>query len=712
MFTFGFRFSSLLIVLTCTIFLSPLSAKEIDAESALEDFIHYTLVANVEDAQTYAKLLIRDDMSDVEFYQMVTETKQRYDRFDRAIGWAMFVSDLERFAAMLEERFENGRTELIRNADRLYESIDLLKGTTRQRILAEKRLQEAGEYAVPILLKTLQASGDARTSRIVREMLVSIQRDAVLPLTVALPHLGKNSKVLVIKALGEIGYAHSAPALISILQDDQQAPAVQNAAKNALSQLGISEVTNLSTLNNVVANQFFDGQQSVMPSPIGGKNLFWKWDSQNQLVPLDVPEEVFGDVMAMYFASQALTNNQDNEEAMSVFVAANLRRDRKLAGQEDEVWGHLPYSPEFYATVFGPNVAQLVLDDALGRGDTTLVLEAIAALSDTAGADSLLSGEKPLMKAMFYPDRRVQYEAALTLASTLPNDAFTGSYRVVPLLASAVRTQGELFAIVIGDDADERRTMASFLNENGWIVVGQGGSAVEAVHAAGVVPGIDLAVVLSRNADNGVVVADEIALLPDTTVTPTLVLTSGGDAEILANVIGSRDMVETANAAISDTAKLGVIEDLLAKASGGILDYEEQVAFSNRALEVLRNIALAETILQVDDATGTLIVALASETDLDSQAMVAQTLAMIDDTLAQHALINAALEDGDDAQRVVLLDEAAASVRRWGNHAQDWHVEMVVDLAESTNGNLADAAARLNGALDHPNTSVMMFLPE
>jgi hypothetical protein len=316
------------------------------------------------------------------------------------------------------------------------------------------------------------------------------------------------------------------------------------------------------------------------------------------------------------------------------------------------------------------------------------------------------------MKAMFYPDRRVQYEAALVLASTLPKESFTGSYRVVPLLASAVRTQGDLFAIVIGDNADERRAMATFLNKNGWIVVGQGVTADEAVQAAGVVPGFDLAVVLSMNAEKGVAMAASIAELPDTTVTPTFVLTSGGDAEVLANAIGSNDMVETANAAISDEAKLGEIEDLLAKASGGLLGYEEQVAFSNRALEVLRSIALADTVLEVDDATGTLIDALTNETDLDSQTMISQTLAMIDDVLAQRALINVALADGNDVQRVMFLDEASASVRRWGNHAQDWHIEMVVDLAENANGNLADAAARLNGALDHPNTSVMMFLPE
>jgi hypothetical protein len=84
---------------------------------------------------------------------------------------------------------------------------------------------------------------------------------------------------------------------------------------------------------------------------------------------------------------------------------------------------------------------------------------------------------------------------------------------------------------------------------------------------------------------------------------------------------------------------------------------------------------------------------------------------MINDPLAQRALIDAALTDAAIEHRVMLLDEAAGSVRRWGNLAQDWQIEAVVDLAENASGYLADAAARLNGALDHPDTSVMMFLP-
>ena len=710
MFNLGKRVIFSLLALAIVVCSPLVFAQDSESESALDDFIHYSLVANVEFAEAYAVKLIRDGMTDEEFYLMVTETKERYERFDRAIGWAMFVEDLEPLAARLESRFETGRTNLIRNAARLNESIELLNGTTRQRILSEKRLKEAGEYAVPALLHTLQNSNDGHTARTVREMLVTIKRDAVLPLSVALPHLSISSKILIAKTLGDIGYQHAAPALIARMQDGEESPAVRHAVAQALNRIGVDHESNLSLINAVVANQFFDGHQSVIPQSVGGTNLFWKWDTQEQLVPLDVPEEVFAEVMAMYFSSEALALNPDNENAMSVFVAANLKRDRELRGQHDLVYGNLPHSPEFYATVFGPNVAQLVLSSALSRGDTTLALQAISALSETAGAESLLSGEKPLMTAMYYPDRRVQYEAALTLASTLPTSSFTGSYRVVPLLASAVRSGGEVFAIVIGDDQDERRSISAFLDLNGWIVVGQGTTASEAVQAAGVVPGIDLAVVIARNADQGEQVADALALLPETTVTPTFVLSEGGDAQILANAIGDRDMIETADADISESAMLSVIEDLLAKASGGRLSYEEQHAFSNRALEVLRDIALADTVLEVNDATGTLIDALATS-DSDSQAVIAQTLAMIDDSLAQHALIEQALENGDVEQRVMLLDEAAGSVRRWGNNAMEWHLEMVVDLAEHANGSLADAAARLNGALDHPNTSVMMFLP-
>ena len=682
-----------------------------DPESALDDFIHYSLVANVEFAEAYAMTLLRDDMSDVEFYTLVNETKERQQRFDRAVGWALFVSDLEPLAAELEQRYQAGRASVIRDADRLVESIDLLSGTTRQRLLAENRLIEAGEYAVPPLLRRLQTANDASTSRRVRTMLIQIGRDAVLPLQTALPYLDNDSQAVVASVLGEIGYTHAAPCLLALANDTSETPDVRNAANRALQRIGIATNSNLSTMQTVVAKQFYDGQTSVLPPAMSGLNIFWVWEPSEQLIVYDVQKEVFDDVMAMYFASLAIDSDPENAGAMSVFVAANLRRARELQGSDDLVFGALPYSPEFYATVFGPEIAQMVLKEALSDGDTALCLDAIAALSRTAGARSLIGAENtPLAASMYYPDRTVQYEAALTIASTLPKNDFVGSYRVVPLLASAVRNGGEMFALVIGDDENARRDVATLLNGNGWTVVGDGTTISDSIETAGAVPGIDLAVVIARNAEHGELLVNELSKMPDTTVTPVLVLGEGAEAQILANALSESNMVETADIGVSEPAKLAVIEDLLGSASGGRLSYDEQTEFAKRALSVLRDIALAETILKVDEATSTLIAAL-HDSEFDSKSVIAQTLSMIEDAVAQQSLIDAALSSGDEETQVMLLDESAASVRRWGNLASDWQVEMVVDLAENSNGLLADAAARLNGALDHPYTSVTLFIP-
>ena len=696
------------VLVTCT---TITHAQDADVEALVDDFVHYALIANVDLAEANAIALLRSEMSDAAFYELVNETKQRQDRFDRAIGWALYVDRLQPLAAELELKVETGRISLIRDAARLAEAIDFLSGTTRQRLLAEDRLIVAGEYAVPPLLRTMFENPDARTTRMVSKMLTKIGGDAVLPLTVALPHLGGEAQVVVCRVLGAIGYAHAAPALLTLVHSDGANPAAAQAAVKALGEIGIDVDTSISTMQTVVAGQFFDRQVSVMPAAIAGVNNFWVWDEMYGLETRDVPEAVFDDVMAMYFAAGALANDAQNEPAMSIFVASNLRRDRELGGNDDLVYGNLAYSPEFYATVFGPEVASDVLRIALERKDTPLAHDAIAALARTAGAAAAVTGsDQPLVNAMFYPDRRVQYEAAMTIASTLPEMSFEGSYRVVPLLASAVRSGNAMYAIVIGEDEEVRRRIATSLESMGWSLMGEGMDATSAVASAGIVPGIDLAVVAARSTEHGQNVASDLAMMTETTATPVLVLADGVDVQILRNACANQDMVAAGNIAISDSALAAVLEGLLAKAAGGRLEAAEAELFAARALAVLRDIALADTVLEVDDATGALVDALATS-DPMTQALVAETLSMVNSPLAQQTLVNAALADAQIDDRMLLLDEASASVRRWGNLTQAWQVEEIINLVESTSGDLADAAARLNGAINHPGTSVMIFMP-
>ena len=77
--------------------------------------------------------------------------------------------------------------------------------------------------------------------------------------------------------------------------------------------------------------------------------------------------------------------------------------------------------------------------------------DAIAALSKTTGGSNLFArttGRQPLLEALSYPDRRVQYEAALTLGNAMPQQRFAGDQAVVPTLASAVRQGGKAMAVV------------------------------------------------------------------------------------------------------------------------------------------------------------------------------------------------------------------------------------------------------------------------
>jgi hypothetical protein len=695
-------------LVTCT---TITRAQDADVEALVDDFVHYALIANVDLAEANAIALLRSEMSDAAFYELVNETKQRQDRFDRAIGWALYVDRLQPLAAELELKVETGRISLIRDAARLAEAIDLLRGTTRQRLLAEDRLIAAGEYAVPPLLRTMFEKPDARTTRMVSKMLTDIGGDAVLPLSVALPHLSGESQVVVCRVLGDIGYAHAAPTLLTLVNAEGANPAAAQAAAKALGAIGIDVDTNISTMQTVVANQFFDRQVSVMPASIAGVNNFWVWDDMYGLETRDVPEAVFDDVMAMYFASGALANDAQNEPAMSIFVASNLRRDRELGSNNDLVYGNLAYSPEFYATVFGPEVASDVLRIALSRRDTPLAHDAIAALARTAGAAAAVTGsDQPLVNAMFYPDRRIQYEAAMTIASTLPEMNFEGSYRVVPLLASAVRSGNAMYAIVIGEDEEVRRRITTSLESMGWSMMGEGKDATSAVIAAGIIPGIDLAVVAARSADHGQNIASDLAMMAETTATPVLVLADGVDVQILRNATENQDMVAVGNIAITDSALAAVLEGLIAKAAGGRLETAEAELFASRALAVLRDIALADTVLEIDDATGALVDALATS-DPMTQVLVAETLSMVNSSLAQQTLVSAALAGGQIDDRMMLLDEASASVRRWGNLTQEWQVAEIINLVETTSGDLADAAARLNGAINHPSTSVMIFMP-
>ena len=65
---------------------------------------------------------------------------------------------VEGLVSEMETRVEDGRIALARDSKRIAESVQMLGGTLRQKMLAETRLVAAGEYAMPALLAAVVAT--------------------------------------------------------------------------------------------------------------------------------------------------------------------------------------------------------------------------------------------------------------------------------------------------------------------------------------------------------------------------------------------------------------------------------------------------------------------------------------------------------------------------------------------------------------------------
>jgi hypothetical protein len=690
---------------------------KVDPAQHLEDFVHYTLTANPDLASAHAEALFSSGLTDAELAELLDSegSRVRPERFDEAVVRGLRIPEIEQSAAELARRVEKGRLDLARNGQRIAEAIAMLTGAQRARLLARQRLMHAGEYAVPALLKQILEGTDERLKNQCQRMLVDIGRQAVTPLCEALLELGDAvQQARVCEVLGEIGWPHAAPTLKALTMDQSAAPTAREAAERAMrSVLGQTPPADLSTQHAELARQYFAEQDSLIAFPSEPTNNVWGFRWSIGLEPTPVPTAIFGEVLAMRNALRAIQADASNRAALGLFVAADLRRENQLpAGQSDPIYGQEKYSPEFYATVFGTRICQDVLALALDGYDTPLVRDAISALAKTTGGGNLFTGNEsrqPLLEALTYPDRRTQYDAALTLARALPTERFTGDFAVVPLLASAVRTGNAVFALVIADDEEDRRTLSSMLDGLQFQVAGQGATIDDLHVAIAEAVGIDLVIVKQEAVG---AVTDTLARLrrePKTAAAPVLVQAAAVDMGRLLEEFRADRRVKVGPSG-DEQRFASQVDHLLQQAVGGRMTEAEAEAYAIESLAALRDIAISKTTAyDIAEAQPALVDALQVRRG-GTRLLVAEILALIDSDRAQRALFDAALSSADQEQ-VDLLIQVAASIRQHGDRAEQRHVDALIDLLRGAMGPAAEAVARVHGALNLPETDAIQLLP-
>lgn len=682
----------------------------------LDNYVHYARTGQFELAEANARQLLDTVDEDAEMARLLDEGRVTMERYEDALRRAQGVPELEEIAAELDQRIESGRLGLARDHDRIEEAIRMITGTQRERLLGRQRLRAAGEYAVPNLLRRITDDRDQGNRIAAENMLREIGRLAVTPLSVALAELGDHAaQRIVCDILGDIGYAHAAPYLIAFSNDETLPQNLRDAARRAVQRLDMPEMDfNLAEMWTWIGHRYFDDARSLIAYPDEEQNNVWRYHDTVGLTPINVPTAIYGRVMAMMASREALALDVNHRDALALFVAANLKRENDLPdGAADPIFGDLDYTPSFYATVFGTQTCLDVLGMAIDAHDTPLVRDAIDALSRTTGGANLFAygeGRRPLLEAMDYPDRRVQYESALTLARALPKEGFAGDYTVVPKLASAVRTGDRQFAVVMGDDDEDRRTLANRLDRLGYEIVATEASLASIRDSIDYAIGVDLIAVRMRTPDRAQEAVSQLRGLRRLAVTPMLVLADHADVPGLRLEYRERQNMRVSRFGLDDDAFRVTVENLMDRAVGGRITEAEAEVYAIEALDALRDVAISDSsVYEISDAESALLDAL--ETRIGGTRMlVADILALIDSSRAQQRLCDAALA-ADDFEQIELFIRTADSVKRFGNRLQDRHVNALLAIIADATGERAEAASELYGAMNLPTEAAVQFLP-
>jgi hypothetical protein len=712
-----------LFVLAC--WPGSLSAQEQSPAALWEDFNHYVLIAKPDLALATGQLLL--EQADNQTLLSTVESSERKEWVNVLARATKMGEADEQYAPLvdvakeLDSRIQAARVELSRDPERIQSDIELLAQGQRAYRNATQRLAAAGQYAAPQMLAALLDPDQSRLHPYILSAMVTIGQPLVAPLSAALPQLEPASMIQIAKVLADIGYPQALPAMKEVLESPTADPDARMAVQTAYDAL-LSSTRQTADLSAAQWRLRLGQTQYTTATHAGdqlpgydasiGSGLVWIYGPKIGLVPIVVPGEVFGDVLAMRSAKRALELNDGLDSALSLYLMANLRRENRLPeGVLDPSYSSDLQPAGFYAMLSGPDRLHAVLARATADGDAELALDAIAALAATAGTDALVnrgSAQQPLMAALSYPDRRVRFRAAEALAAVRPSETFPGAHRVTAVLAEAVRQSDARYAMVLADDQDTVNSLLAVLGDLSYQAFG-GLSMADVSEDLNLVPGVDL-IVTAVDSEQVIRIHHDSANDYKTGSVPILALLSVEQQIRLGNALGDNTRVSSALISEDAQALRSAVEAASGSYAGVTLSAEQSTEFALTALRLLREVAASSDVFNVAEAQPALIQALGDDRD-EIKVASAAVLALIDDDEAQQALAKSALDTADGLQ-LTMLGSLAESATYFGNRLPTGQTDRLLELVGSSSGDLAIAAARAHGALSLPTSHAVKLLTQ
>ena len=683
------------------------SQQEQDPAALWDDFNHFVLIArpDLAEASAVALLEIADDPTLLD----VVEASQ-YTEYEQNLLRAARIESLSATAAKMTQHIQQARIQRSREPARIRRDIESLAKGRRANMNATQRLRAAGQYAAPHLLATLLDEDQTSLHPYVLPAMVSIGRPIVYPLSTALPHLEPVPLGQIAQTLGEIGYPMALPYLKMVLENSSTDPTAAAAVGAAFSQLiqsvtVASEAPAADLFLSLALDQYHAGTHGdELPGfdRATGKGQVWIYAGDAGLVPIPVPGIIYGDVLAMRSSQQALAISPAMDQAFSLWLAANLRRENRLPDAATDLsYPENLQPPTFYAKLAGYFRLHDVLALALLDHDPNLAIDAIQILHDTVNADGLIhepGGNQPIIAALRYPDRRVRYEAAFALAKARPDTDFTSSHRVVPMLAEAIGQQIIRYVLVIADDNQTVNLLQASLKDLGYETIGAA-SLSQAAEQLDSYPDLDL-IVTRLSASSVKQLYHRTSEDERLALVPIVTLVSQADQIELDKQIHDMPRLYPTQAMGDPDTLRPVLEQAAYAYAGPLIDDASAADYATTALMLLREVAFGgSNVFDVSDAQTALIRALSDERESIS-ILAANVLGLIDNADAQQAIAHVALDDAlAKSARLAFLASLANSGTIHGKLLTDQQISRLRELVSTSDGEMALAAARTFGAL-------------
>ncbi len=415
-----------------------------------------------------------------ESWLVLTPSDADLAALDRKYGSALFLElarrrELQPAGGRVATTVLSGAAKFVRDPVRLSGLITKLSEKEEATQLASLRgLREAGRYGTIALVHALADESFMPDRPAIRQALVKLGRDSIDPLIAALSAPQPSVRADAAKVLGTLKARAAAPYLVGLAASAEDTPD-RAAAREALQNF-VSGTPGANQASQFIATrirQLLAGELPAAPNEQDEIQL-WRWDDAANSVRLDsFPREQAALVVAARYARQlpGITKAASLDPAIQqLALLVQLEADQTFAGL-DQPLPRGAGTAWSLAKAWGDDVLEDTLALALELDRPTAIAATLEVLGDS-GRPELLSKyagrEGPLMKALGYPDRRVQVAALKAILALDPATAYPGSSRVVETMKFLLSSEGQPRVLVAHPISTEALRIATLYSELGY----------------------------------------------------------------------------------------------------------------------------------------------------------------------------------------------------------------------------------------------------